>query len=200
MRRNVVFFTNSLYGGGAEKVLQTLLRSLDRQKFCITLYTLHKEAPGSAYPDDIAFRYIYGHGRAADYLRTLVYRCFSARTFYRMFVRGTYHVEVAFIEGYATRIVSGSGNPRSKKLAWVHIDLENNHWTDVAYHSRKEEEACYRKFDAVVAVSDTVRQANERLFPHCKRHLCLHNPINSEEIISKANEKTSQEMYNPLAL
>lgn len=188
MKRKVVFFINSLYGGGAEKVLQTLLRYLDRQRFEITLYSLHREKLDDNYPSDITFRYIYGHGKWSDYLKTFVYQYFSPSLFYRLFVKGKYDTEVAFIEGYSTRIVSGSTNPCSRKIAWVHIDLKNNHWTDVAYHHRKEEQACYRKFDVVVGVSETVRQGALQLFPEIKSSLCLYNPIDSEEIIKKSKE------------
>lgn len=188
MKRKVVFFINSLYGGGAEKVLQTLLRHLDRQKFEVTLYSLHRGKLDDCYPSDITFRYIYGHGKWSDYLKTLIYQYFSPSLFYRLFVKGKYDTEVAFIEGYSTRIVSGSTNPHSKKIAWVHIDLKNNHWTDVAYHHRKEEQACYRKFDVVVGVSETVRQGALQLFPGIRRSMCLYNPIDSEEIIKKAKE------------
>ena len=65
---------------------------------------------------------------------------------------------------------------------------KNNHWTDVAYHHRKEEQACYRKFDVVVGVSETVRQGALQLFPEIKSSLCLYNPIDSEEIIKKSKE------------
>lgn len=188
MKRKVVFFINSLYGGGAEKVLQTLLRHLDRQRFEITLYSLHRCKLDDRYPSDITFRYIYGHGKWSDYFKTFIYKYFSPSVFYRLFVHGTYDTEVAFIEGYSTRIVSGSTNSNSKKIAWVHIDLQNNHWTDVAYHHRKEEQACYRKFDVIVGVSETTRQAALQLFPEIKHSMCLYNPIDSEEIIRKSKD------------
>ena len=37
--KKILFFTNGLYGGGAEKVLQTLLQHIDKSKFEITLYS-----------------------------------------------------------------------------------------------------------------------------------------------------------------
>lgn len=189
MKRKIVFFVNSLYGGGAEKVLQTLLRHLDPHKFDITLYSLHKDKLDKNYPSNIAFRYIFGHSKWRNYIKILIYNHFSPSLFYRLFVRGKYDTEVAFIEGYSTRIVSGSTNSKSKKIAWVHIDLQNNHWTDIAFHNRKEEDTCYKMFDAVVAVSETARQASLNLFPGIKRAIVLYNPIDSREIILKSKEK-----------
>lgn len=188
MKRKVVFFINSLYGGGAEKVLQTLLRHLDRQRFEITLYSLHRGKLDDRYPSDITFRYIYGHGKWSDYFKTFVYQYCPPSMFYLLFVRGKYDTEVAFIEGYSTRIVSGSTNPNSKKIAWVHIDLQNNHWTDIAFHHRREEQACYRKFDVIVGVSETTRQAALQLFPGIKDSQCLYNPIDSMEIVALSRQ------------
>lgn len=188
MKRKVVFFVNSLYGGGAEKVLQTLLRHLDRQRFEITLYSLHWEKLDDNYPSDITYRYIYGHGKWSDYLKTFVYQYFSPLLFYRLFVKGKYDTEVAFIEGYSTRIVSGSTNPHSKKIAWVHIDLKNNHWTDVAFRNRKEEQICYKNFHQVIAVSESVKNVNDILFPNLQSSIYIYNPVPSKEIISKSKE------------
>lgn len=41
---NIIFFIESLSGGGAEKVLRNLVNAMDQTKFCITVQTL--------YPDD----------------------------------------------------------------------------------------------------------------------------------------------------
>lgn len=189
MKRKVVFFVNALYGGGAEKVLQTLLRHLDQHKFDITLYSLHKEKLDNNYPSNISHRYIFGHSKWRNFFKLIIYNHFPPSLFYRLFVRGRYDTEVAFIEGYSTRIASGSTNPKSKKIAWIHIDLQNNHWSDIAFHNRKEEQDCYKMFDVVVAVSETVRQASLRLFPDINQCICLYNPIDSQEIILKSEEK-----------
>ena len=191
MKRKVAFFINALYGDGAEKVLQTLLRHLDKQKFEITLYSLHKEELNNSYPSDLVYRYIYGNGKWSDYFKTFIYKYFSPTMFYRLFVHGKFDIEVAFIEGYSTRIVSGSTNSTSKKVAWVHIDLLNNHWTDFAFHNREEERTCYERFDSVVAVSETVRKAAQNLFPGIRHSVCLYNPIDSKEIIAKSKRPLS---------
>ena len=139
MKKRIVFFVNSLTGGGAEKVLQTLLNGWEGRGWDISVYCLKKEDVPPGYPRNIAFRFLLdslrkGDGfwtrlkiKAGNKLKLLVYRHCPPSVFYRMFIRGTYDVEAAFIEGYATRIASGSPNPDSRKLAWVHIDLAANH-------------------------------------------------------------------------
>lgn len=201
MKKKVAFFVNGLYGGGAEKVLQTLLRFLNYNKFEVTLYSVLQEKLGSEYPKNIDYKYIYGSANCKSFIPRIMTLCrnkiglwiyghCSPSLFYRLFVKGRYDVEVAFIEGYATRIVSSSTNPDSKKIAWVHIDLESNHWTDICYRSFEEEKRCYLQFDHVVAVSEFVRKVNERIFPGIKGSCTLYNPIDSAEITQKSKERS----------
>lgn len=197
MKRRVLFVTNSLWGGGAEKVFQTLLCGLDRRKYDITVYSVNQGVVSAPYPEDgVIYRHLFGQGVKSRFgrlkthlmnkLKLSVYYHLSPRWFYRLFIRGAYDVEIAFIEGYATRIVSGSTNKRSKKLAWVHIDLEKNHWTDVAYRSRKEEKAAYSRFDLIPVVSRSVCASMESLFPKIDTFLVVKNPIDERFICSQS--------------
>ena len=152
MKKKVLFFTNALYGGGAERILQIILNNLDNSKYDITLYGLHNESLSDLYPSSIKYHYIFDsikkkdgicrqfYVRLCNKIKLIIYYHFPAKWFYSLFVKGLYDTEIAFIEGYATRIISGSTNKKSKKYAWVHIDLMHNHWTQVAYRSFEEEE------------------------------------------------------------
>lgn len=189
-----MFFVNSLTGGGAEKVLQTLLNGWEGRGWDISVYCLKKEDVPPGYPRSIAFHFLLdslrkGDGfwtrlkvKAGNKLKLLVYRHCPPPVFYRMFVRGTYDVEAAFIEGYATRIASGSPNPDSRKLAWVHIDLAANHWTLPAYRNAEEEKRAYRQFDTVVSVSRDVRESVVALAGPLRDARVLYNPIDAQAI------------------
>ena len=59
MKKRLLFFTNSLYGGGAEKVLQTLLSNLDLNKYDITLYSVNEGVLNDSYPKGINYKYIF---------------------------------------------------------------------------------------------------------------------------------------------
>ena len=53
----------------------------------------------------------------------------SPTELYEYFFKGDeYDVEIAFLEGIATKIISGSTNKSSKKIAWVHTDLVEHPW------------------------------------------------------------------------
>ncbi len=198
----IVFMINNLYGGGAEKILQTLLGQLDQDVYDITLYGVKNEKYDTAlYPKGVQYRSVYNGGykgggslknqlsiKIMNKLKSFVYNRFSAKVFYKWFIKGDYDVEVAFIEGYSTRIISGS-NQNSIKIAWVHIDLEANHWSEIAYNNYEDECNSYTKFDHIVSVSKSVQDAFSRKFNMNKRLTVKYNPVDRENIIEKSKLK-----------
>ncbi len=169
--KKIMFMTNTLYGGGAEKVLQTILKNLNYEKYDVTLYSMHREVlDPEKYPKNLKYRAVFdaysGHSRLGRFLYGLYAivrgKCFQilpSTVFYRLFIRGTYDVEVAFIEGESTKIIAGSPNKKSRKIAWVHTDMLVNPWTDFLYKNKQDESRHYQKFDSIVCVSDGVKQS-----------------------------------------
>lgn len=199
--KKVMFMTNSLYGGGAEKVLQTIINNLDSEKYEITLYSMHREPiDKNIYTKDFNYKVVFDEYRGKSALLKKIYRfiskvkvkifnTFSSKMFYRLFFHDKYDVEVAFIEGESTKIVSGSTNKKSLKYAWVHIDLEQNHWTSFLYSNVEDEKKHYLVFDRIICVSDSVREAFLRKFIIKEnRVVTKYNPVDREEIIKKSLE------------
>ena len=194
--KSLAFFAEHLYGGGVEKVLQTILMHIDKNSYSLTLYSIRKETLNSdVFPQDIEYKYLFETRGKEDscyvvFFKKLinkfklwVYYHFRPEVFYIMFVRKHYDVAIAFIEGYATRIISGAPD-NMKKLAWVHTDLENYPWTSVAYRNPEEENKCYQKFDKVVCVSHRIEEVMRLRFHLEGKTICLYNPIDREEILT----------------
>lgn len=196
--KRVMFMTNSLSGGGAEKILQTLINNLDRKKYDITLYSLHYEPDFlSLYPSDINYKYVFGFKKTSfliDCLKSFlnkvkgkIFMTIPPFLFYFLYIKGKYDVEIAFIEGESTKIISGSNNRHSKKYAWVHIDLINNPWTDITYKSLEEEKNCYRKYNRVLCVSSSVKNAFDSKY-NTGNSAIQYNPVDEKEILNKSKE------------
>lgn len=191
-KKRIALFVNSLYGGGAERVLQIVLRNLDREKYDITIVNHRQEEVNEFYPTDIAYRNILKSRsklgkfwvKVYNKLNLLVYENFSPRLFRSLYFRESFDVEIAFIEGYATRIVSGGRSAR--KIAWVHIDLDKYPWSDIAFRSREEQKECYSRFDTVVSVSKSVRRSVQELFD--RDSVVVYNPMDTEEIRRSSTE------------
>lgn len=199
--KKIMFMTNSLYGGGAEKVLQTIINNLDSEKYKITLYSIHREAiDRSIYTGDFDYKFVFNTytGKSSvlkkffqffSKIKGKMFNVCSSKTFYRIFFHEKYDVEIAFIEGESTKIISGSTNKNSRKYAWVHIDLEKNPWTSFLYDNVLDEEEHYSAFDKIICVSDSVKAAFLRKFKiDEKKIITKYNPVDRDEIIKRSSE------------
>ncbi|NDV60228.1 glycosyltransferase [Bacteroides sp. 519] len=207
MKKEIAIVVNGLYGGGAERVLQVFLANFDRQKYDITVIN-HKEEDilYDFYPRDINYKSILKNTEKEEFkivqlwnriynkVNVFVYENFSPRIYRLLYLRKKFDVEIAFIEGYATRIVSGGRS--QKKIAWVHIDLKLYPWTDIAFRSKEEQKKSYASFNKVVSVSQSVKKSVEELFP-CKS-VVIYNPIDSEEIRRTSTCFTVEREQKPL--
>lgn len=198
-KKRILFMVNNLYGGGAEKIFQTLLRNLSLEKYDITVYSVVQcQVDFKYYPQNIKYKYIFGQvdensGRFSKLLTKIknkiklnLYSKRNTEFFYKRFIKEEFDIEIAFIEGYATKIISGSPNKKSKKIAWVHIDLMENPWTEVAYQNLEEEKECYQKYDNILGVSEEVVKAFEKRMDIDDRVSVQYNPVDDIEINQKA--------------
>ena len=196
MRRKVLFFIESLAGGGAEKVLTTLVQHLDRSKFDVTVCVV---SGGGKYEEEVKRNCRYkallstpsnSLSKVLYFIKHhLIYKWLPMWLVYKMFIPKRNDVEVAFVEGFATKILSFSCNKHARKYAWVHTDLSKNHWTDNVYKNREEETCCYGRYDRVLGVSNTVCAAFQKELPLVNVPvMTMYNVIDSEEILSKSQE------------
>lgn len=196
MKKKVLFFVESLSGGGAEKVLAVLLKYLNYEKYNITLVSL---VDTGIYLEDvkknnILYRSILGRDNRKGLFKfkyklfyKLIYKILSPQVVYKYFLQNNFDIEIAFLEGYCTKILSNSTNKKAIKIAWVHTDLLNNNWTikQGIYTDIKEEKKAYSKFEHVICVSDSVKNimVNYYRLSNCVR---IYNPIDQKDIMCKS--------------
>lgn len=194
--KKILFFIESLSGGGAEKVLTDLVSNLDKEKYDVTVCSLVNVGVYNEYltsictyksilPNRSHLNFIQKIGYAIQYK---LYRKLPTSWLYKRFFRETYDVEIAFIEGYATRIIGSSINPESTKIAWVHIDLYANHWTSSEYNNIQEEIDTYKKFDHIISVAKSVQDAFSKRFGLTEKLSVKYNPVNRNDIIARSKE------------
>ncbi|BAK80614.1 glycosyltransferase [Candidatus Arthromitus sp. SFB-rat-Yit] len=149
--KKILICIYNLQGGGAERVLINLLNSFVDENYDVTLLVLRKEGIYlNKIPSKIkviyAFKTLFGKKLANKVLGFL-----SSKILYKMFVREKFDIEISFLEGFATKVISGSLS-NSKKIAWIHADFSNYHWTNKIF-SYENEKKFYSKFDNIVCVS-----------------------------------------------
>lgn len=195
--KKVMFFIESLAGGGAEKALVNLLNSLDKNKYDTYVYTVtdedlyQKDVESLCHYRSFLHKKMYEKGGFFKFLFwagiKFIYHA-PASLVYRLFVKEEFDIEVAYIEGFATRLISSSKNLNSKKYAWVHIDTTKNEYADRSFANMEEQIKTYTKYNRIICVSDTVRDAFIRKYKIDKNIEVIHNLNNTEEIINKAKE------------
>lgn len=181
----ILFFIDSIAGGGAEKVLRNLVNNMDQDKFDITVQTID-HAPAEKYlRKEVRYKSI---NRFRNPLLKKMYQywirlCAELKILYPLYIKDDYDIEVAYLECGPTKIIASSTNKKAVKIAWVHCDLEKKEgFTDSIEKSKKY----YEKYDKIVCVSENVKQSFERLFGQDPEPVVLYNVNDEKEILEKA--------------
>ena len=199
--KKLLIMTNTLYTGGAERVLQTVLNHLDEHKYDITLYSMHREnIDTNIFKKKFHYKVVFDEKTNGNIMlrvinkyitkfKGIVFKYCSSRFFYFLFIREKYDIEVAFIEGESTKIIAGSNNKTSKKIAWVHIDLEKNPWTSFLYRGDQDEAKHYEYFDKIICVSNATKEAFCRKYNFaCQKVIVHYNPIDVDYILEESRK------------
>ena len=204
LRRKIIFFIESLSGGGAEKVLTIILHHIDYLKYDITLLTLTN---GGILEKDLDLKKVHYKTIISTkfskigifwnkVLYNLFYKILPLSLLCRWFIPKNQDIYVAFVEGYSTKLLSFL--PRTdKKIAWVHIDLKNYPWTQNKgiYKNLEEEKICYEKYNKIVCVSLSVEKVMKEYF-QLSNVITIYNPIDSNGIIQMALEQSNIKISN----
>lgn len=194
--KNILFFMETVDFGGAETVFTNIIKNINKSKFCIKVVT---ERDHELFTDEIKAAVPYDcfikteRSAVRDFWNKIVIKLslvLSERNIRKYFIRGNYDVEVAFCEGYSTKIIGNSGKKNCKKIAWVHTDVIKNPWSEKIFGSAEEEKKCYEKFDAIVCVAETMKESFIKKYGMAEKVHVLYNPLDFESVIKKSAEKT----------
>lgn len=194
--KNILFFMETVDFGGAETVFTNIIKNINKSKFCIKVVT---ERDHELFTDEIKAAVPYDcfikteRSAVRDFWNKIVIKLslvLSERNIRKYFIRGNYDVEVAFCEGYSTKIIGNSGKRNCKKIAWVHTDVIKNPWSEKIFGSAEEEKKCYEKFDAIVCVAETMKESFVKKYGMAEKVHVLYNPLDFESVIKKSAEKT----------
>lgn len=166
-KRKIIFCIQDLSGGGAEKILVETVRKLNPDTYDITVLSLFNDG---VYIEDIQqignYQYVVPMPKSTftkkvikKLLLRVFFRLMNPKMLYKLCVKGQYDVEVAFLEGLATKVISGSSNKRAIKYAWVHSDVAYNSYSRRAYLSGRLEREAYKAFDKILCVSTAARRS-----------------------------------------
>ena len=154
--KKVLFLIHDLGQGGAEKVLVNLVNNMDNSKFDITVMTLFDSGENR--------QFLRKSVRYKTWCKKMIpgnshlMKMFSPEQLHKLIVKERYDIEVAYLEGPCARVISGCSDPTVKKLAWIHIEQHTTERAAVSFRNVSDAKACYRRFDSIICVSQTVKQ------------------------------------------
>ena len=202
MKKKVLFLIESLSGGGAEKVLSVILHHFDKERYEVNVCPIvdtgvYREAVKSCVSNYFpVISYEGGYiKRAINRLKyKLVYSWLPLSWVYKLLIPKDNDIEIAFCEGFVTKMLSRSGS-KAKKIAWVHTDLAANPWTlQLAFWGNKEEERlAYQCYDKIICVSNAVERVMCRDYGLDKTEV-IYNPVDSDAILSLSREDCTVSM------
>ncbi len=106
----------------------------------------------------------------------------SGKFIYLLFLNEKYDTEISFIEGETCLYVANSNNPSSRKISWIHTDIEKREAIP-----RKKEEKALQKMDEIICVSHATAQSLSKIYPGLKEKVrVIYNFIDFDEIINKS--------------
>ena len=207
--KKILFFLESLSGGGAEKVLTDIVRNLNKEEYDITVMTITDKG---VYIKDIkdicTYKSILQNkdlekgiiSRLKYKIKYKIIYNFPTNIIYKRFIKEKYDIEVGFVEGFSTKFISKSNNLESKKITWVHTDFLTNHWTKGIFKNLEDEIETYKKYDDIIAVSESSRSAFIEKMSINKSIKKIYNPLDSKSILYKSRDKIKIDDKNCLRL
>ena len=221
--KKVLFLIHTLGGGGAEKVLVDLVNNLNPQKYDITVMTIvdvgelrYKLNNNIKYKTTIKLRKssnnenknqenksgsLLGKGNKikniAAKLYAKIWKHMPTKFFYKLFIKEKYDIEISFLEGISAKVIAASNNPKSKKYAWIHVDLINQKKSEGVFKNKNVEKNVYLAFDKIVCVSNVVREQFIKKFDFDKEKVIVkYNAIDKATILNKSKEECDYDKDN----
>ena len=196
-KKRVLFVTESLARGGMETVLVTISNALVIRGYDVTnlCYNPLDELRKDLNP---AVRYIYKPRREFKVMNRIphIRRYYNYRkaawehrvspsTLYKYYVGNQkYDVEIGFYRGPSIKIISGSTNKESIKIAWVHTDFKLCDIRTVIgwFNNLDEAKTAYGKMDRIVCVSNQAKNSFSEVIGHKDKTTTVYNMISTSKI------------------
>ena len=175
--------------GGAEKVLVNLVNNMDPQQFDITVMALFGGGVNEQFlKPHIHYKAVFKTPFPGN---SHIMKLFSPERLHKWFIKERYDIEVAYLEGPDSRIISGCPNKDTKLISWIHCTMKTPEETALGFRSPAEAQKCYGKMDAMVFVSQTNRDAFLSACPYSGCTEVLYNTNETNKILALSQEEAA---------
>lgn len=165
MPKKLLIITKHLNIGGTEKMLLRFMPVFISLGYKVDLFLLYNYGMHIDFEFDLGFssdQLVLGSifqdetDKNKQLMKNEPYKVYNS------VIHDTYDIEIAFQESYATKIISTSPNKNSKKIAWIHSNFQEYHFSANAYRNNNEELNVYSKFDHIIFCSESAKKAFDK--------------------------------------
>lgn len=185
----VLFLIHDLGQGGAEKVLVNLVNNLNTERFEIHVISLFG---GGVYEKELRSHIKY-KSLCKKVFRgnRMIVKFLPPALLHSLCVKEQYDIEIAFLEGSISKIISGCKNSHTKTISWIHTDQRNYKGAISYFKNKKDADSCYNSFDCIVGVSESVKNRFMQNFPSAKQPVVLYNVFETDQIKKLSEEEVT---------
>ncbi len=183
MKKKIMFFINTLAGGGAERVLANLLKVLDYQKYDITVITVVGGENLKQIPPEVTVRQIIkSKNILSTFLVKILYNL-PKKWVAALCLKGKFDIEIAYLPGFPTRVLAAKKSaPGTKKIAFIHGKITDQNMEILGYPNTKKCVSEYLTFEKICFVSSDAKSCFETQVGALSNSLVLYNVVNYSEI------------------
>ncbi|MBR4762541.1 MAG: glycosyltransferase [Clostridia bacterium] len=198
--KTILFILPSLTLGGLERVQVTLANALADKGYDVTVMVLENRLDLKNELDrrvHLIYKPYKPHKvmRRIPYIRHKFYddgmweTRATPKKLYKYYIGNEkFDIEVGFFRGLAVKVISGSTNKASKKLAWVHSDFKLCGGVTNNFKSLEEVKIAYSKYDSIVCVSHQTEKSFNEVIGLQGKTVTIYNMLPVEKILSAAQE------------
>ncbi len=193
----ILFLTQTLGGGGAERVLVNLVNNMDKAKYDITVATMFSGGVNEKFLNKDV-KYFCKHAPSFHGV-SQVMRFIPAKWLYKYFVGNEkYDVVVAFMHGLPAKVISGCTLKNAKKISWLHCgDMEKTSMFSCFLNFKSAVKA-YGSFDKVLGVAKRVSDAFSKKTGLYENVSYCYNVNDTDKIFNLAKETVELDYKSPL--
>lgn len=193
-KKKILFFMWSFsLGGGAEKILSTIVSNLDPEKYDIDILEMeHFDKGYESVPKHVRILKSLQDYRQARWLRALLWRMriYFPRLTRRLLVKDDYDVEVSFTIMNPPLLFSK--RKEVKKISWIHGSIEE------FLKDSSKRESHRRQLDAadtIVGISKKTSHSIKEVYPdYASKLQTVYNGYDFKTILEKSQEKSDIEI------
>ena len=194
--KKIIFGITSLTLGGAERVLVDLANKMS-ERFDITIFMLYSNGELEAELNKkIKLKTLYNKKYTEltfleKILASLKVLINKKKIFKKYVDKEEYIAQISFLEGAITRIFSVKSNFKTKKIAWVHNDMQKVFGNGIKAKIKKiMDEKAYQKYNDIIFVSEDNEKAFNSFYKENikSRKNIIKNYVSSERILNLSVE------------